>query len=241
MTAPSPIDSVRCSFHPPSRTTPGMSSPRKVSESTVRRLSFYIRSLREMHAEGLETASSDQLARATGITSAQVRKDLSAFGHFGVRGRGYAVEPLRTELLRILGLDRSWRTVVVGAGRLGGALAASPDLARQGFRIVALFDVDPEKIGRRAGDAAVLPLEDLSTFVRGQVVDIGIITTPKEHAQAAADHLVEAGVSGILNFASTRLQVPRHLSLRNVNLAIELEGLSYAVTESAAHPARGVP
>jgi len=215
-----------------------MSSPRKVSESTVRRLSFYIRSLREMNSHGQETASSDQLARATGITSAQVRKDLSAFGHFGVRGRGYAVEPLRGELLRILGLNRAWPTVVVGAGRLGSALAASPDLARQGFRILALFDVDPGKVGRQVGEARVHPLEHLASFVRDRAVDIGIISTPKEHAQAAADRLAEAGIRGILNFASARLTVPGHLRVRNVNLAIELEALSFAITDRSPHPVR---
>ncbi|MBZ0268132.1 redox-sensing transcriptional repressor Rex [bacterium] len=208
-----------------------MSSPRKVSESTIRRLSFYTRTLRELSAEGQETASSDRLARATGITAAQVRKDLTAFGSFGVRGRGYAVEPLRAELLRILGLDRTWQTVVVGAGRLGGALAASPDLARQGFRILALFDVDPDKFGQTLGQAAVRPLDELPAFVAREAVDIGIITTPKEHAQAAADHLSRAGVHGILNFASARLETPPSVHLRNVNLAIELEGLSFAIAD----------
>lgn len=215
-----------------------MSSPRKVSESTIRRLSFYTRILREMSAEGQETASSDRLAKATGITPAQVRKDLTAFGSFGVRGRGYAVEPLRAELLRILGLNRTWQTVVVGAGRLGSALAASPDLARQGFRIAALFDVDPARFGETVGQAVVKPLEELPAFVAREAVDIGIITTPKEHAQAAADHLSRAGVHGILNFASARLQTPPSVKLRNVNLAIELEGLSFAITD-ARHRAGG--
>jgi redox-sensing transcriptional repressor len=208
-----------------------MSSPRKVSESTVRRLSFYLRVLREIRGNGVQTVSSDRLADAAGVTSAQVRKDLSVFGNFGVRGRGYEVQALQEHLERILGLDRMWRTVVVGAGRLGTALTSYPDFSKQGFRILALFDTDPGKLGARFGDAQVLPLEELEDFAREQDAQIGIVTTPREAAQEAADRLIRAGIRGILNFAPVRIEVPSGVSLRNVNLAIELEGLSFSIAD----------
>jgi len=175
--------------------------------------------------------SSARLAESTGVTSAQVRKDLSAFGNFGVRGRGYDVNELGDHIRRILGLNRTWKTVVVGAGRLGGALTSSGDFSRQGFRILALFDTDPAKIGQTVGPATVRPLEELDGFVREEGVQIGIITTPGEHAQDAADLLIAAGVRGILNFAPDRLRVPEPVRLRDVNLAVELEGLTFAITE----------
>ncbi|MCA9751756.1 MAG: redox-sensing transcriptional repressor Rex [Gemmatimonadetes bacterium] len=211
-----------------------MSSPRKVSDSTVRRLSSYLRILRELSSGGTETVSSDRLAELGGLTSAQVRKDLSQFGNFGVRGRGYDVSALAEELTRILGLDREWRTVVVGAGRLGSALTAYPDFSVQGFRILALFDSDPSKHGRRFGEATVLPLEELEEFVRERKVEVAILTTPAAAAQAAADRLVAAGIHGILNFAPTTLDVPDTVHVRVVNLAIELEGLSYAIREDGS-------
>jgi redox-sensing transcriptional repressor len=211
-----------------------MSSPRKVSDATVRRLSLYLRILGEIRAAGEPTASSERLAEAGGFTSAQVRKDLSLFGSFGVRGRGYDLSALEAAIREILGLNRTWDAVVVGAGRLGSALTSSPDFSRQGFRILALFDTDAGKVGRRVGDAEVRPLEELPEFARRSAISIGIVATPAAAAQTAADLLVAAGIRGILNFAPTRLAVPRGVSLRDVHLAIELEGLSYAIA-SAAH------
>jgi redox-sensing transcriptional repressor len=213
-----------------------MSSPRKVSDSTVRRLSSYLRILRALQADGTATVSSDRLAELGGLTSAQVRKDLSLFGNFGVRGRGYDVEALRTALSRILGLDRPWPTIVVGAGRLGSALTSYPDFANQGFRILALFDKDPEKVGRRHGEAVVRPVDEIAPFSRENGVSIGIIATPSGAAQEASDRLVEAGILGILNFAPTNLDVPEGISVRNVNLAIELEGLSFAIADRGLVP-----
>jgi len=213
-----------------------MSSPRKVSDSTVRRLSSYLRILRSLKGEGAPTVSSDRLAELGGLTSAQVRKDLSHFGNFGVRGRGYDVGALHEALSHILGLDRLWPTVVLGAGRLGTALTSYPDFGTQGFRILALFDTDPEKHGRRFGEASVRPLEELPAFAREFGVAVGIITTPGAAAQEAADRLVEAGILGILNFAPTTLDVPEAVTIRNVNLAIELEGLSFAIAEGGHLP-----
>lgn len=216
-----------------------MSSPRKVSDSTVRRLSLYLRILRDVRGRGETTISSDRLAVEGGLTSAQVRKDLSVFGNFGVRGRGYEVEALEGALRDILGLSRTWRTVVVGAGRLGTALTGYAGFANQGFRILALFDADPAKVGLRIGEVTVRPMEELEGFARAEGVSLGILATPASAAQAAADRMMAAGIRGILNFAPTRLEVPDGVSVRDVNLVIELEGLSYALSAGEAFPGGG--
>jgi redox-sensing transcriptional repressor len=182
--------------------------------------------------DGTQTVSSEQLAELGGLTSAQVRKDLSFFGNFGVRGRGYDVRDLEEALARILGLDRTWKAVVLGAGRLGSALTSYPEFASEGFHILAVFDTDSEKHGRRLGSAQVWPVEELEPFSLREGVSIGIITTPASAAQAAAAQLVAAGIRGILNFAPTTLNVPESVSVRNVNLAIELEGLSFAINDA---------
>jgi redox-sensing transcriptional repressor len=216
-----------------------MSTPRKVSESTVRRLSSYLRILREARGNGPGTISSEQLAEMGGLTSAQVRKDLSFFGNFGVRGRGYDVGDLEGALSRILGLDRTWKAVVMGAGRLGSALTSYPEFASEGFHIVAVFDVDPKKHGWRLGRAQVWPVEELEPFARREGVSIGIIATPASAASEAAARLVAAGIRGILNFAPATLDVPPTVSVRNVNLAIELEGLSFAINDAELREAGG--
>ena len=211
-----------------------MSSPRKVSDSTVRRLSLYLRILKQIRARGEATVSSERLADEGGLTSAQVRKDLSVFGNFGVRGRGYEVGALEDALRDILGLNRTWPTVVVGAGRLGSALTGYTDFAAQGFRILALFDNDTAKVGLRFGEAVVRPMDELEAFARAEDVSIGIVATPAASAQDAAARLIAAGVRGILNFAPTRLDVPAGVSVRDVNLVIELEGLSYALKNAGS-------
>jgi redox-sensing transcriptional repressor len=213
-----------------------MSSPRKVSDSTVRRLSSYLRILRDIQSDGTHTVSSERLAELGGLTSAQVRKDLSFFGNFGVRGRGYDVGDLRTALTGILGLDRTWKTVVVGAGRLGSALISYPEFPNQGFAIVGVFDVDPSKLGRRIGDREIRPVQELRDYAERESISVGIIATPRVAAQEAADHLVAGGIRGILNFAPMALDVPPGVTVRHVNLAIELEGLSFAITESSNVP-----
>jgi redox-sensing transcriptional repressor len=209
-----------------------MSSPRKVSESTVRRLSSYLRILKEVALNEVRTISSEQLAELGGLTSAQVRKDLSFFGNFGVRGRGYVVCDLIAALRKILGLDRKWRTVVMGAGRLGSALTAYPEFENQGFHIVGVFDTAPSLWGRKLGAAEVRPVEELEEFARREGISIGIIATPASAAREAAERLVAAGIRGILNFAPTPLDLGEDISIRNVNLAIELEGLSFAIHEA---------
>jgi redox-sensing transcriptional repressor len=202
---------------------------KKISEPTVNRLSMYLRVLRQVEREGAATLSSEELARRAGTTAAQVRKDLSVFGTFGTRGRGYAVPELVSALRRILGLERSWRVGLVGAGKIGAALFGYADFRRQGFDIVAVFDVDPAKIGQRWDELVVRPLEELETAAAADALEIIILAVPAEAAQDVADRAVRAGVRGILNFAPVKLNLPETLALKNVNMAMEMEGLSYAL------------
>jgi redox-sensing transcriptional repressor len=201
----------------------------RISDSTVRRLSGYYRILGELREDGESTVSSYGLARRAGVTPAQVRKDLSFFGHFGKRGTGYDVGQLRSEIQSILGLDRRWQVCLVGAGNLAHALFAYKEFEREGFEIRAVLDNDPAKIGQKWSGLSVEPVEDLVQVVKERNVEIGIITTPASAAQQVAELFVTAGVEGILNFAPRKLFVPEHVNLRNVNLAIELESLSYAL------------
>ena len=201
----------------------------RVSDSTVRRLSGYYRVLGELLESGENTVSSYQLALRSGSTPAQVRKDLSFFGQFGKRGTGYDVVQLLAEIRSILGLDRRWKVCLVGAGNLAHALFTHKEFEREGFVIEAVLDNDPAKIGQRWSHLAVETVEHLARVVRERQLVIGIIATPAAAAQDVADHLVSAGIQGVLNFAPRKLSVPPKVSLRNVNLAIELEGLSFAL------------
>ncbi|HEX2093998.1 MAG TPA: redox-sensing transcriptional repressor Rex [Longimicrobiaceae bacterium] len=206
-------------------------SPRmkKISESTVRRLSLYLLFLQEGGDRGIETISSDELAQRGGTTSAQVRKDLSFFGSFGKRGLGYSVPELLRQIREILGLSRTWRVALVGAGKIGSALFSYRDFQRRGFLIRAVFDTDPEKVGASWGDLRVLPDEEMEAALRGEEIDIVIVAVPAEAAQGVVDRVVHAGVRAILNFAPIRLRVPPSVSLRNVDMTVELEGLAYAI------------
>ena len=202
----------------------------QISESTVRRLSHYYRVLQEVEAEGKRLISSHRLAEREGITSAQVRKDLSYFGSFGRRGLGYNVRHLRERIRGILGLDRRWRVALVGAGNIGAALLAYRGFARQGFDVVAVFDRDPARVGQRLGD---LPIRDIGELTRASDlrIELGVIATPVRAAQEVADLLVAAGVGGILNFAPRKLFVPAHVALRNVDMSVELESLSFSIAQ----------
>ncbi|MGH7505437.1 MAG: redox-sensing transcriptional repressor Rex, partial [Longimicrobiales bacterium] len=201
---------------------------RKISESTVGRLSLYLRQLDELEAEGQLTLSSEELARRCGTTAAQVRKDLSFFGTFGKRGLGYTVPELIAALRSILGLERRWKVALVGAGKIGLALLGYADFRRQGFFIEAVFDVDEAKVGQRLQGLVVRPDAELEGALRGEVIDIVILAVPGESAQGLVDRVVGAGVRAILNFAPVKLNVPADVALKNVNMAVELEGLSYA-------------
>jgi redox-sensing transcriptional repressor len=201
----------------------------RVSDSTVRRLSAYYRVIGEFLERKETTVSSYDLARESGATPARVRKDLSTFGHFGKRGTGYDALSLFREIRSILGLDRKWKVGLVGAGNLAHALVAYKEFEREGFVIEAVFDNDPAKIGQLWGKLSVEPMERLTSLIRERNLAIGIIATPAAAAQEVAERLVGAGIQGILNFAPRKLTVPDHVNLRNVNLAIELEGLSFAL------------
>ena len=202
---------------------------KKISESAVRRLSLYLRFLLEADAAGAETISSTELARRGGATSAQVRKDLSLFGSFGKRGTGYSVRELVQEIRGILGLHQRWSVALIGAGKLGSALAAYRDFEARGFRIRAVFDSDPAKIGQPWGEVTVLPDERIGPVLQREQIDIAIVAVPAEAAQGVVDRVVKAGVRAILNFAPVRLRVPPTVTLRNVDVTLELEGLSFAL------------
>ena len=201
---------------------------KKVSESTVSRLSLYLRLLEELDA-GIATLSSEELAARAGTSAAQVRKDLSFFGTFGKRGLGYGVTELITTLRSILGLERRWRVAVVGAGKIGAALMGYQDFKRQGFYIESVFDSDAAKVGQRWNGLVVRADAEMETALQGESIDIAIIAVPADAAQSVVDRVVNAGVKAILNFAPVKLRVPVSVALKNVNMAVELEGLSYAL------------
>ena len=197
----------------------------KIPEMTIRRLSLYTRCLVQLEEDGIKTISSQALAERFNLNSAQVRKDLAYFGEFGVRGIGYYVSGLKAELQKILNLDREWQVALVGYGNLGSALFRYKGFARQGFRISAIFDDDPAKAGRAADG---IPRE-----VKARNLQIAIVAVPAEAAQAVTDKLVAAGVKGVLNFAPSRIRVGRDVRLKNVDLSIELETLSFYLAQSA--------
>jgi redox-sensing transcriptional repressor len=212
--------------------------PRKIADSTVRRLAIYLRFLEEFEEQGADTLSSDALANRAGTTSAQVRKDLSFFGSFGKRGLGYDVHALAGELREILGLNRRYRVVLVGAGRLASALVQYSGFGARGFDIVAVVEKDPRKIGESWGNVVVQDVARLEAVVREEDVDLAVLVTPADPAQALVDRLVAAGVTAILNFAPVQLHVPEGVEVKNVNLAVELETLSYAIAHRAVDHAR---
>ena len=202
---------------------------RKIADSTVRRLSLYLRVLEEFTAEGRETVSSAALAERGGTTSAQVRKDLSFFGSFGKRGLGYPVAALTHRVRDILGLDRSYRVVVVGAGKIGGALAQYRGFAERGFEVVAVYDQDSTQVGSALDGLVVRDVSHLDADLAAHPADIMIIATPAAAAQPVAEIAVRRGVPAILNFAPHQLAAPDDVLVRNVNMALELEALSYAL------------
>ncbi len=203
---------------------------KRIADSTVRRLSAYLRFLEETGQRNIPTISSEELARRGGTTSAQVRKDLSFFGSFGKRGLGYSVAELTGSLRGILGLHREWNVIIVGAGKIGTALAQYHGFAQRGFRVSAAYDTDPRKIGSQWDSVIVRDAADVERDVAREKPDIAVLAVPPDQAQAAAERLVRAGIKAILNFAPTSIQVPNDVSVRTVNMAMELEGLSFTLT-----------
>jgi redox-sensing transcriptional repressor len=199
----------------------------KIPEMTIRRLSVYTRCLLQLEEDGVKTISSQELAERFSLNSAQVRKDLAYFGEFGVRGIGYYVSGLKAELQRILGLDREWAVALVGFGNLGSALFHYKGFGRQGFRIAVVIDDDPAKIGREIDAVPIVASRDMAREIKARGIQIAIIAVPPEAAQTVTEQLVAAGIKAVLNFAPTRLRVTRDVRLKNVDLSIELETLSF--------------
>ena len=200
---------------------------RHIPEATVARLPVYLRSLLEVAAAGTATISSESLAEMAGVNAAKVRKDLSYLGSFGTRGVGYDVQYLLFQMSAELGLNQERPVVIVGVGPLGHALANYRGFGERGFPVGALIDADPNLKGERIGDLIVHGIEDLDDIVRTQGIAIGVIATPASAAQEVADQLVAAGVRAILNFAPVMVSVPDDVSLRKVDLAVELQILSF--------------
>ncbi len=209
-------------------------SNRPIPEATVGRLPLYLRTLVEMAEDGTVTVSSQTLADAAGVNPAKVRKDLSHLGSYGTRGVGYDVAYLIHQVRRELGLTQAWPIVIAGIGNLGLALARYRGFAQRGFRTVALVDADPAKIGTQVDGLPIRPMRDLPDIVREHDAAIGIIATPAAAAQEVADAMVSAGIRSILNFAPAILSVPTRVSVRKVDLAIELQILTYYEQRRAA-------
>jgi redox-sensing transcriptional repressor len=199
---------------------------RRIPDATVARLPVYLRSLLEIAGDST-TVSSERLAELAGVNAAKVRKDLSYLGSYGTRGVGYDVEYLLFQMSRELGLTQHWPVVIVGIGNLGHALANYGGFGASGFHVVALVDADPAKVGQRVAGSEIQPLEALDDIVRANEIAIGIIATPALAAQDVAERLVNAGVTSILNFAPAVLTVPTGVSVRKVDLAVELQILSF--------------
>jgi redox-sensing transcriptional repressor len=203
---------------------------KRIADSTVRRLSAYLRFLEDFETRGLSTISSEELANRGGTTSAQVRKDLSFFGSFGKRGLGYSVPELAGRLREILGLGREWGVVIVGAGKIGAALAQYRGFPQRGFTILAAYDNDPDKIGQTLEGVEVRDIRDLERDIQRDKPDIVVLTVPGDEAQRVVDRVVRVGVKAILNFAPTQLQAPPDVTVKAVNMAMELESLSFALS-----------
>ena len=197
----------------------------------MRRLSHYLRALESFTDAPGGTVSSEELASRGSTTAAQVRKDLSHFGSFGKRGLGYNVAELRDRLRSILGVDRVWSVALVGAGRIGRALFEYPDFRARGYHCVAILDVDPEKVGAAWGDTEIRPISELEDVIRSLSVDLVVLAVPGSAAQDIADRAVECGVRGLLNFAPVQLRVPSDVPVEDVNLVMELEALSFQITQ----------
>jgi redox-sensing transcriptional repressor len=200
---------------------------RRIPEATVARLPVYLRILAEQADLDVERISSDRLAELAGVNAAKVRKDLSYLGSYGTRGVGYEVAFLVYQIRRELGLTHDWPVVIVGAGNLGQALAGYGGFGERGFPVAGVVDVDPSKIGTVLGGVRVRHIDELSQIVQSRRVSIGVVATPPTAAQDAAERLVRAGVTSILNFAPVVLSVPRSIEVRKVDLAVELQILSY--------------
>lgn len=216
------------------------SSDSSVPKAVVSRLSLYLRELQHLQRDGHETTSSTQLGKLLGFTDAQVRKDLAYFGQFGYPGIGYRCDELVDAIKRILGTNRQWPIALVGLGNLGRALLGYRGFGEQGFRVVAAFDVDPHKIGSMIEGVPVHPISDLPAIVKDKGIRLAILAVPATAAQGVAEQVVQAGIEGVLNFAPVTISLPKEVRTVGVDLAIELEQLSFAVVSRAQKDADSV-
>jgi redox-sensing transcriptional repressor len=198
-----------------------------VPDIVVGRLPIYLRALSAMRTDGKRYTSSHELARWLGISSAQIRKDLSHFGEFGKQGTGYSVSGLYDQLRQILHLDREWSLIVVGAGKIGSAVASYTGFAQRGFRVIALFDNDPDKIGTQVGPFIVRSNQEIALFVRESHVRHAMIAVPAQYAQQVANQLVASGVLGLLNYAPINLSVPDHVHVEYIDPVVHLQKMTY--------------
>ncbi len=209
--------------------------PLEIPEVVIDRLPVYYRLLTSLQAKGATVVSSQELGEALNVTPAQIRKDLSYFGRFGKQGRGYSVQRLTEELRTILGLDRRWRMVLIGVGRLGTAIASYRGFQPQGFDIVGVYDINPEAVGTEvSGELVVRNAADLERDLREEPADIGIVAVPATEAQEVIDVLVRAGVGAILNYAPTGAQVPSSVEVRQIDPVLSLQGMTYHLRRRGA-------
>lgn len=203
----------------------------KISELTTNRMSIYLRCLNELAAKGEKTVSSDGLAKQFHLNSAQIRKDLAYFGEFGVRGVGYYIDDLRGQLTKILGLEKQHSVGIIGAGRLGTALADYYEFSQTNFTVAALFDADENKIGQKVGEINVFDIKNFADTVEKAKIDVAVIAVPAEYAQRVLDVIVESGIKAVMNFAPIPLKVADGVKIKTVDLTISLESLSYFLAQ----------
>lgn len=215
-----------------------MSKGEKISELTTNRLSVYLRCLTELARNGEKTVSSDTLAERFHLNSAQIRKDLANFGEFGVRGVGYYVDALQDHLTKILGLDREHRVAIIGAGRLGTALADYHGFKQSNFTVTALFDVDKKKVGKKAGGVEIFDMKNFASTVKKDKIEVAVIAVPAEFADDVLQKVVKAGIKAVMNFAPVPLGVSEDVKLKTVDLTTSLESLSYFLAQ-AGEPKAG--
>jgi redox-sensing transcriptional repressor len=205
----------------------------KIPMATINRLSIYLRNLDELMVNDVEVISSERLAKQCGVNPAQIRKDLAYFGEFGVRGVGYRVKDLYSQIQEILGLNRPWNMALFGVGNLGSALIRHANFLKHGYRFVAAFDVDAEKIGKKLTDGLVIEHVDrFEEVVKERNVEMGIIAVPPASAQSVANQLILAGINGILNFSPVQIQVPDCCRVENVDFSIKLDNLAYHISST---------
>ncbi|MEG6616815.1 redox-sensing transcriptional repressor Rex [Peptococcaceae bacterium 1198_IL3148] len=208
----------------------------KIPEVTIARLSAYSKYLKRLEKKGIDSVSSGDIAQGVGVKPAQVRKDLSSFGEFGTRGVGYKVQDLVHYISNILGLTHPWNVILIGAGKVGSALVTYGEFKERGFNIVAVFDNDLTKIGKKIVDLEVMAVEQMPEIIERYDVQIAIIAVPPQYGQQAADMVVANNIKGILNFAPTSLNLPPDVNIQNVDLSASLESITYCITRGKVMP-----